>query len=74
MVLSLTKLTTPPRCLVFGLDGATLVMANIALPTIEKELEFDGGTVQWVLTSFALTVRPGPNVVRLGVECRADVR
>lgn len=42
-------------CLVFGLDGATLVMANIALPTIKKALDFDASAVQWVLTSFALT-------------------
>ncbi|KAJ2987017.1 hypothetical protein NUW58_g4740 [Xylaria curta] len=42
-------------CLVFFIDSATLVMANIALPTIKIDLGFDEGSLQWVLTSYALT-------------------
>ena len=49
-------------------------MANIALPTIESALDFDDGQVQWVLTSFALTVRHGRAGIRLGIECWTYVR
>ncbi|KAI1261345.1 aminotriazole resistance protein [Xylariaceae sp. FL1019] len=42
-------------CLVFFIDSATLVMANIALPTIKNDLNFDDGSLQWVLTAYALT-------------------
>ncbi|KAI1111373.1 aminotriazole resistance protein [Nemania sp. NC0429] len=42
-------------CLVFFIDSATLVMANIALPTIREDLGFDEGSLQWVLTAYALT-------------------
>ncbi|KAI0409178.1 aminotriazole resistance protein [Xylaria palmicola] len=42
-------------CLVFFIDSATLVMANIALPTIKADLGFDDGSLQWVLTAYALT-------------------
>ncbi|TGJ79879.1 hypothetical protein E0Z10_g8897 [Xylaria hypoxylon] len=42
-------------CLVFFIDSATLVMANIALPTIKADLNFDDGSLQWILTAYALT-------------------
>ncbi|KAI0544202.1 aminotriazole resistance protein [Xylaria curta] len=42
-------------CLVFFLDIANLGMANIALPTIQRDLGYDDGTLQWVLTAYALT-------------------
>lgn len=74
LVPRLAKLTTLLRCLVNGLDAATLVMANIALPTIATALNFDDGEVQWVLTSFALTVRHGRTGIRLVIECRACVQ
>ena len=32
-------------------------MANIALPTIQKALGYDDGTLQWVLTAYSLAVR-----------------
>ncbi|KAI0397032.1 aminotriazole resistance protein [Xylariaceae sp. FL0594] len=41
-------------CLVFFIDIANLGMANIALPTIQKALVLDDGTLQWVLTAYAL--------------------
>ena len=31
-------------------------MCTIALPTIKEELGFDGGSLQWVMTAYALTV------------------
>lgn len=31
-------------------------MANIALPTIQKALGYDEGSLQWVLTAYSLTV------------------
>lgn len=31
-------------------------MANIALPSIEKDLDFDDGSLQWILTAYSLTV------------------
>lgn len=49
---------TGSRCGAFFIDIANLGMANIALPTIQKALGFDDGTLQWVLTAYALTVRP----------------
>ncbi|KID84427.1 Major facilitator superfamily domain, general substrate transporter [Metarhizium guizhouense ARSEF 977] len=42
-------------CGAFFIDIANLGMANIALPTIQKALGFDDGTLQWVLTAYALT-------------------
>ena len=33
-------------------------MANIALPTIQKALGYDQGSVQWILTAYSLTVYP----------------
>ncbi|KAI1372046.1 aminotriazole resistance protein [Hypoxylon crocopeplum] len=42
-------------CLVMFIDSATLVMANIALPTIKDSLGFTDGSLQWVLTAYALT-------------------
>ncbi|KAM3457386.1 hypothetical protein MY3296_001128 [Beauveria thailandica] len=42
-------------CLVFFIDIANLGMANIALPTIQKELGYDEGSLQWILTAYALT-------------------
>lgn len=44
------------RCLVFFVDIANLGMANIALPTIQKALGYDEGSVQWILTAYSLTV------------------
>ncbi|KAI2626411.1 aminotriazole resistance protein [Xylaria nigripes] len=41
-------------CLVFFVDIANLGMANIALPTIQKSLGYDDGTLQWVLTAYSL--------------------
>ena len=32
-------------------------MATIALPTIQADLDFDEGSLQWILTAYALTVR-----------------
>ena len=32
-------------------------MCTIALPTIKHELGFDEGSLQWVMTAYALTVR-----------------
>nr|POE79796.1 hypothetical protein CFP56_07862 [Quercus suber] len=31
-------------------------MANIALPTLQKSLGFNSGTLQWVLTAYSLSV------------------
>ncbi|KJZ80420.1 hypothetical protein HIM_00270 [Hirsutella minnesotensis 3608] len=42
-------------CLVFFVDIANIGMANIALPTIQKQLGYDDGSLQWVLTAYALT-------------------
>ncbi|RAL09633.1 MFS transporter [Aspergillus homomorphus CBS 101889] len=42
-------------CLVFFVDIANLGMANIALPTIQKDLGYNDGTRQWVLTAYQLT-------------------
>lgn len=50
-------LITWSSCLVFHIDSATLVMANIALPTIKTSLGLNEGSLQWVLTAYALTVR-----------------
>ncbi|KAM4066490.1 major facilitator superfamily protein [Hirsutella rhossiliensis] len=56
---------TPPKgasiatltivCLVFFVDIANIGMANIALPTIQTQLGYDDGSLQWVLTAYALT-------------------
>lgn len=51
------------RCLVFFVDIANLGMANIALPTIQRALGYDEGSVQWVLTAYSLTVSSIPNSV-----------
>lgn len=51
------------RCLVFFVDIANLGMANIALPTIQKALGYDEGSVQWILTAYSLTVSSIPNSV-----------
>ncbi len=40
----------------FFIDIANLGMANIALPTIQKDLGYDEGSLQWILTAYALTV------------------
>ncbi|KYK57277.1 aminotriazole resistance protein [Drechmeria coniospora] len=42
-------------CLVFFVDIANIGMANIALPTIQETLGYDDGSLQWVLTAYALT-------------------
>ncbi|KAM5343579.1 hypothetical protein ACJ41O_012116 [Fusarium nematophilum] len=42
-------------CLVFFVDIANVGMANIALPTIQQSLGYDDGSLQWVLTAYALT-------------------
>ena len=39
------------------MDIANLGMANVALPTIQKELGYDEGSLQWILTAYSLTVR-----------------
>lgn len=44
------------RCLTFFIDIANLGMCTIALPTIKDELDFDEGTLQWVMTAYSLTV------------------
>lgn len=44
------------RCLTFFIDIANLGMCTIALPTIKKELDFDEGNLQWVMTAYSLTV------------------
>ena len=51
------------RCLVFFVDIANLGMANIALPTIQKALGYDEGSVQWILTAYSLTVSSISNSV-----------
>lgn len=40
----------------FFIDIANLGMANIALPTIQKDLGYDEGSLQWILTAYALAV------------------
>jgi len=40
-------------------------MANIALPTIQKALGYDEGSLQWVLTAYSLTVSSIPTFIRL---------
>ncbi|KAF3003886.1 hypothetical protein E8E14_008163 [Neopestalotiopsis sp. 37M] len=42
-------------CLTFFIDIANLGMCTIALPTIKDELDFDEGTLQWVMTAYSLT-------------------
>ncbi|KAI0419622.1 aminotriazole resistance protein [Xylaria grammica] len=42
-------------CLTTFVDISSLGMATIALPTIKKELDFDEGSLQWVLTAYSLT-------------------
>lgn len=44
----------------FFVDIANLGMANIALPTIQRALGYDEGSVQWVLTAYSLTVSSIP--------------
>ena len=53
-------LNSDTRCLVFFVDIANLGMANIALPTIQKALGYDEGSVQWILTAYSLTVSSIP--------------
>ncbi|KAH9868109.1 hypothetical protein J1614_007181 [Plenodomus biglobosus] len=42
-------------CTAFFVDIANLGMCTIALPTIKHELSFDEGSLQWVMTAYALT-------------------
>ena len=56
-------LNSDTRCLVFFVDIANLGMANIALPTIQKALGYDEGSVQWILTAYSLTVSSIPTLV-----------
>lgn len=42
-------------CITFFVDIANLGMCTIALPTIKQEFDFDEGTLQWVMTAYALT-------------------
>ncbi|KAF9636612.1 aminotriazole resistance protein [Lasiodiplodia theobromae] len=42
-------------CLIFFIDIASLGMCTIALPSMKSDLGFDQGSLQWVLTAYALT-------------------
>ncbi|KAF4622658.1 hypothetical protein G7Y89_g14368 [Cudoniella acicularis] len=42
-------------CLTFFIDIANLGMCTIALPTIQSDLGFSQGALQWVLTAYSLT-------------------
>ncbi|KAH8200510.1 hypothetical protein TruAng_005340 [Truncatella angustata] len=42
-------------CITFFVDIANLGMCTIALPTIKDELGYDEGSLQWVMTAYALT-------------------
>ncbi|KAG8156743.1 hypothetical protein KVR01_013348 [Diaporthe batatas] len=42
-------------CVTFFVDIGSLGMCTIALPTIKHELGFDEGSLQWVMTAYALT-------------------
>ncbi|KAH6654888.1 aminotriazole resistance protein [Truncatella angustata] len=42
-------------CITFFVDIANLGMCTIALPTIKEELGYDEGSLQWVMTAYALT-------------------
>jgi hypothetical protein len=50
------RLTCKNRCITFFVDIASLGMCTIALPTIKEQLGFDEGSLQWVMTAYALTV------------------
>ncbi|KAI5195379.1 hypothetical protein AUEXF2481DRAFT_9438 [Aureobasidium subglaciale EXF-2481] len=42
-------------CCIFSIDIANLGMVNIALPSIREDLDFDEGSLQWILTADSLT-------------------
>ncbi|KAH9210622.1 aminotriazole resistance protein [Leptodontidium sp. 2 PMI_412] len=44
-------------CITFFVDIANLGMCTIALPSIKKDLGLDEGSLQWVMTAYALTAR-----------------
>lgn len=61
------------RCLAFFVDIANLGMTTIALPTIKQDLGFNQGSLQWVLTSYALTVSQPIYFLKLGGQAyRSD--
>ncbi|KAI5242559.1 hypothetical protein E4T42_07640 [Aureobasidium subglaciale] len=42
-------------CCIFFIDIANFGMVNIALPSIREDLDFDEGSLQWILTAYSLT-------------------
>ncbi|EWY84485.1 hypothetical protein FOYG_11934 [Fusarium oxysporum NRRL 32931] len=51
---ALAIFTVGIACSVFFVDNASLGMANIALPEIKKSLDFNDGSLQWVLTAYSI--------------------
>lgn len=46
-------------------------MATIALPTIKDELGYDDGSLQWILTAYALTVRALTTYPSIHLPCES---
>jgi MFS family permease len=44
-------------CAAMFLDLMNLSAVTIALPTIQKDLNVDVGSLQWIISAYALTVR-----------------
>ncbi|KIL88594.1 hypothetical protein FAVG1_07839 [Fusarium avenaceum] len=51
---ALAIFTVGIACLTFFVDNASLGMANITLPDIKKSLDFNDGSLQWVLTAYSI--------------------
>ncbi|EWZ77403.1 hypothetical protein FOWG_18184, partial [Fusarium oxysporum f. sp. lycopersici MN25] len=51
---ALAIFTVGIACSVFFVDNASLGMANITLPEIKKSLDFNDGSLQWVLTAYSI--------------------